>query len=240
MLAWDLDISNPLVTAPIWLRLIMRRPRLIRHYTHWRKSLKTGAIPVNDPIPRFVYEAFDWLESYLRPEMRVFEWGSGCSTIYFAHRAGKVVSVEHDPAWYSAVAEALLQHNLRNVTLVLCEPDKASPDGEMYRSIDERYAGLQFLHYAQAIDSCPDNSLDLVSVDGRARPACIMHAVAKLRPGGFLLLDNSERERYESGRRLLKEWREQKFFGPAPFSRLCSGTTVWQKPVNSRDRLGPF
>ena len=53
--------------------------------------------------PWITFPAMRWLTSYLRPSMSVFEWGSGGSTLFFAQRVARVVSVEYDTAWSAAV-----------------------------------------------------------------------------------------------------------------------------------------
>ena len=35
------------------------------------------------PIPWVTHGAKKWLDSYLKKDMKVFEWGSGGSTLYF-------------------------------------------------------------------------------------------------------------------------------------------------------------
>jgi hypothetical protein len=49
------------------------------------------------------------------------------------------------------------------------------------------------MSYAAFIDRFPDHSFDLVIIDGRARAACIQHAIPKVKKGGYLLVDDSER-----------------------------------------------
>jgi predicted O-methyltransferase YrrM len=45
---------------------------------------------------------------------------------------------------------------------------------------------------AAAIVSEPDASLDFVVVDGWYRPVCARAALSKLKPGGLLLIDNTD------------------------------------------------
>ena len=47
------------------------------------------------------------------------------------------------------------------------------------------------------VDSIPDNSLDFVLVDGRARPECLYYALPKMKKNGIVILDNSERDHYK-------------------------------------------
>lgn len=181
-------------------------------------------------IPWLVYAATDWLQSYLEPEMQVFEWGSGGSTLFLASRVRSVITVEHDPDWYSVVSRRLLDGNVHNVSLVLCEPEKTKSP-EIYYSTAEEYEGLSFQCYAELIDVHPNDTFDLVIVDGRARPACMVHALAKVCPGGYLMLDNSNREIYECGKQAVSTWPSREFYGPGPCNEYPWATTIWQKPT---------
>ena len=213
-----------------WLRYLFRKPRMLRFYSMWRKSLKAKGFSPYDQFPWIVYEAIDWLESFLTKEMHVLEWGSGGSTIFFAKRVQSVVTIEHDPEWYSTLFQQLRQDNIRNVRLVLCPPEESETRDETYTSTDVAYKELSFRSYAEAIDRYPERFFDLVFVDGRARQACIRHASGKIRPGGYLLLDNSDRSHYQSEKTLLSDWGRQEFYGPGPYNDYFWETTVWKKP----------
>ena len=65
--------------------------------------------------------------------------------------------------------------------------------------------GASFERYVRAIDDYPDGHFHFVSVDGRARVACLERALAKVAPGGLLILDNSQRERYQPALSRLTE-----------------------------------
>src|SRR5437762_2857857 len=65
------------------------------------------------PLPWLTYPAIEFLAARVRPEMRVFEYGSGQSTLWWAARVRQVISCEHDPAW----AERLRDQLPANVTL---------------------------------------------------------------------------------------------------------------------------
>lgn len=179
-------------------------------------------------VPWIPYVARDFLDRILTPEMCVFEWGSGGSTVYFAERVAQVVTVEHE------CKEA--QPSLENVVALYIPPedgelgtDRSRP--EHYYS--EAYPGKNFKRYALAIDDF--EPFDLVFVDGRARPSCLHHA--KVKPGGWLVLDNSDREYY------LKHvafggWEERCFFGCGPYNNYPWQITFWRKPDATSRRLG--
>jgi predicted O-methyltransferase YrrM len=212
-----------------WLRYLFRKPRMLRFYSRWRKSLKAEGFSPYDQFPWIVYEAIDWLESFLTRDMQVLEWGSGGSTIFFAKRVHSVVTIEHDPEWYSTLFHQLRQGDISNVRLVLCPPVESETGDEAYTSTDAAYRGLSFRSYTEAIDSYPDQFFDLVFVDGRARQACMRHAFIKIRPGGYLLLDNSDRPHYQNEKTLLSDWGRQEFYGPGPYNDYFWETTVWKR-----------
>lgn len=60
--------------------------------------------------------------------------------------------------------------------------------------------------YNKVIDNFIDNYFDLILVDGRDRVKCIESSIPKLKSGGWLVLDNSEREYYQRGIDLMKDW----------------------------------
>jgi hypothetical protein len=178
--------------------------------------------------PWMCYPAVEQLSRVLSRNSKVFEYGSGGSTIYFARQVAEVISVEHDAAWYRRVREELDSRQLRNVQYKLIEPavdptfDRSKiADPSAYVSDDERYEGKTFRSYARAIDAFPDRYFDLVVIDGRVRPSCILHAREKVKSGGILLLDQSERQYYtKTSADVLDEvrWSTQRFMAPLPYS----------------------
>jgi hypothetical protein len=197
--------------------------------------------------PDFLAEARPWmcfpaverLDRLVTAESRVFEFGSGGSTIYFAQRAREVVSVEHDRSWHQRLVAELDRLRLTNVRCELVEPavdpgfDRSSiANPSAYVSDDERYTGKTFGSYARAIDSYPNEYFDLVVVDGRARPSCILHARDKVRPGGVLLLDQSERRYYLSESPALldpSQWCSVRYMAPQPYYLHFTEATFFTK-----------
>ena len=114
--------------------------------------------------------AIRFLESFLKPEMRVLEFGAGASTLWLADRVAEVVSVEGAKPWHDLLTEECKSRP--NVRLIFCE----------------RYNGPQREY--------PDGYFDLVLVDGRNRARCFADSDRVLRSGGVMMLDNSERKKY--------------------------------------------
>ena len=72
---------------------------LARYFGVWRRSLGGEANPVADERPWITFPAIEFLERTLTRDMRVFEYGAGGSTLFFATRVKEVVSIEHEGAW---------------------------------------------------------------------------------------------------------------------------------------------
>jgi hypothetical protein len=124
----------------------------------------------SEPYPWYTYPALEYLKQLDFRDKAVFEYGCGHSTLFWARRASRVVSVEHSDRWYHTVRRRLPD----NCTLVY-EPQSDA--------------------YAAAIDRF-DDGFDVIVVDGlvpgRTRLKCARAAIARLREGGMIILDNSD------------------------------------------------
>lgn len=172
-------------------------PPRIRRVRHWLSSLPRihDALAIADlDVPWWTYASIDeieaWLQARDRP-IRVFEWGSGASTVWLATRTDDVHSVEHHPDAVATIAPRLAP--LGTVTL-LHVPAVAS-DRPRTRSRKLGSGGLDFTDYVHAIDGVA-GSFDLIVIDGRAREACLAVAVDRLAPDGLIVFDNTYRRRY--------------------------------------------
>lgn len=142
--------------------------------------------------PWFVHCSIEFLEGRFIPGWRCFEWGSGGSTIWLAELGGEVASVEHNDEWYLRVDGWLTQYGLSD-------------------KVELNYIQLTG-GYADFILKYPDNHFDLIEIDGRKRAACTGNALPKLKPGGILIVDNSEREQYQESLAAVKRWEHVDFF----------------------------
>jgi precorrin-6B methylase 2 len=146
-------------------------------------------------LPWWTFEAIEKVDRFLkdRPNARVFEYGSGASTIWLARRASEVISVEHDDVWFPEVKRRLAGFPHAKLRFVASD---ATPSADArYVSDKPAWRGRTFRDYVHAIDA-ESGEFDLIVVDGRARTACLEHARTRLAPGGMLVFDNSHRARY--------------------------------------------
>lgn len=185
-------------------------------------------------IPWLPHSAMEFLEGITRPWFRVFEWGSGESTVYWSRRVTSIVAIEHIESSFVHTKNDLVNYGRRNYTLLLIPPKgyrRLPPDPSEpldYCSADS--ARLTYKDYATIIKSY-SQLFDLIIVDGRARTSCLYHACNKLMGGGYLVLDNSDRAYYlRNIRHLFEDWKVHRFFGPGPHNNYDWECTVWRKP----------
>ena len=200
----------------------------------WLASVWSNSSPLERHQPWLTFPATAWLERMLSPNMRVFEFGSGGSSLFFSQRVAEVVSTEHDPEWHARVLAELRAEHRENCQLLLV-PQTPAADGpqDVYLGEQRVKTGGRFEQYARAIDAFPDHSFDIVMVDGLARRACVQHALPKVKPGGYLILDNSEWPEFEPIHALLSLYPSQHFFALGPFGDRPWETTVWQIPEST-------
>jgi predicted O-methyltransferase YrrM len=122
--------------------------------------------------PWVVQGAIDWLLSRSYRFERVYEFGAGNSIEFWGTLGRDAVCIEHDTEWFKKL-------------LPKC------PDNVQLWRYERPYHG-HILTY-------PDNFFDFVFVDGRDRVQCMIAATNKVREGGYLMLDNSERPKYAEG-----------------------------------------
>jgi hypothetical protein len=209
------------------------------HYFRWKRSFVSGVNSMRDRQPWITFDAMDVLEKHLNPQSKVFEYGGGGSTLFFLDHANEVVTVEHNPEWFSILSEGLSESEKKRWKglLVEAEPGKATeyPKAQEplhYYTTDEHYLQCHFKSYAQLIDQFPDACFDIVLVDGRARPACLVHGMPKVKVGGLLVLDNSDRDYYLE---LTLPMIQGKFApvisnqGASPYSVEFCRTSIWRR-----------
>ena len=143
--------------------------------------------------------------------MRVFEYGSGHSTLWWAKHTGSVVSCEHDEKWYQTIKDQL-------------------PDHVDYHHVPLVYGG----EYSQYIKNYQEE-FDIVVVDGRDRINCAKNAVGALKKDGVLIWDNSDRHEYREGMLYLKQlgFKQIDFFGHGPVSTVQWNTSIFYRRENS-------
>ncbi|CAN5171920.1 hypothetical protein BH23BAC1_BH23BAC1_38780 [soil metagenome] len=166
----------------------------------------------------------------LNKKMVGLEYGSGKSTVFFASRLKKLVSIEHNKEWYDLVKNLLENKKISNVEYIFVPKNLKLKDATLQfhdsHDIKDRHFRIRsdYENYFETVNNYPDNYFDFILIDGRARVECTFNSLTKLKPGGMLVLDNSERKRYRPIHKHLSDW---------PCITTTTGltdTTLWFKP----------
>lgn len=167
--------------------------------------------------PWIAQGAIQFCKSHLTKEQVGLEWGSGRSTAWFGTRLKSLLSIESDRVWHSTVVNQLQDKGLENIECryIPLEHDPKKPTLPRYEKLPK---------YVSVIEEFEDKSLDFVVVDGHYRQACVLAALAKIKPGGFLLVDNTNWL-------LIQEWGVPSNWPIVhQSSNVMTQTTIWQKP----------
>lgn len=168
---------------------------------------------VKDAHPWLNFPLVEFLNTRLNRQQTVFEYGSGLSTIYFAERVKVITSVEHNKDWYEKTR--MLLGERKNADVVFFELNDDYPDAIRFTGADKKY--------------------DIVIIDGRMRNSCIEKAVDFLTTQGVIILDDSNRPRYEPAFGFLKDrgYKFLTFCGMKPGQlRGCQGTIFYKSGEN--------
>lgn len=165
--------------------------------------------------PWITLSAIRWLEGILRSDDRVFEWGSGGSTIWIAQRVSSVISVESDPTWFHRVNEWLTEEGLNNVELKLIGKEPA----------------MAWERYVNEIRTYKDE-FDIIFIDGNleTRTICAVMAVEVAGDETVILLDNSIR--MSEAAEILEAWATEyvTFYGLGHGNQKWGTTFYYAKP----------
>lgn len=163
-----------------------------------------------EALPWVTYSFIDFIRPRLDKTMSIFEYGSGSSTLFYAKRVKRVVSVEHDEAWY----QKIVKNKAQNAEMIFSKLEPGGDYSKKAASLGEKF--------------------DVVIVDGRDRVNCCQNSIHALSPEGVIVLDDSERPEYAKGIAFLKEngFKELSFTGISPGLFYLKATSVFYKTNN--------
>jgi predicted O-methyltransferase YrrM len=181
----------------------------LRYPAAWLRA-KRGSTPER---PWIVPAAIGWLRRRIRSDWSVLELGAGRSTVWLAWRAGRVLSFEDNGFWADETRKRIAELGLSNVEL------RARPVEELPRAVAE----------------LPEAEFDLVIVDFLESPEvtridALAPAMNRVKPGGYLLLDDSDRPGYAAAYELLEDWRERRFTGVKDEWPEACETSIFTRP----------
>lgn len=177
-------------------------------------------------VPWWTYSAIDVVEAFLagRRGARVFEFGSGASTLWLATRCAELHSVEHH-ADFANTVQSLLDSDPKRAHRTTLHVVRAPPsDNPAQPSRKPIAQGLDFADYVQTIHEL-GGEFDLIIVDGRAREACLHASLEHVCEGGRILVDDSQRRRYRDAM-ADTGWHIQTYRGFSPATPFPRDTSI--------------
>ncbi len=188
---------------------VLRLPYVMKTWLATRKS------PIlEQPVPFIVLDAIRFLDGIVKPGMKVLEAGGGNSTLWFLEKGAQVTTYEHNEDWANYVLREVryqpLRYHEKNIRMKVLQGEAATGDMSLI----------------------PDKSLDIVLVDCMndftRRNDCIRVLINKVKPGGWMVLDNSDNPVNWIGADLLKDKEEHRFSGFAPMGLFVCQTRFWK------------
>lgn len=161
-----------------------------------KSAIKHGEMLMSDfvsPIRLFLNQVknpvwmepaeIDLIESYLKSQHSVLEWGSGGSTLRFAPHVKRYVSVEHNEEWYNKIKPLATSADIH-----LCKVDhKVGTPADIVKFKD-------YISYPASLNE----KFDRILIDGRCRARCAFEVLdsSLLKENGLVFIHDWCRERY--------------------------------------------
>lgn len=179
--------------------------QIIANLFGWKRSFNEGR-PLDGqgkPIPWYTYSAIEFIRSLQLDECRVFEYGSGHSSLFWAQHARQVIAVENDAVW----AEEIRAKFVSNLTVI------TSAEKDEYIKAPLTVGG----------------GFDVVVIDGRYRKECAAIAADLVTDQGMIIFDNADW--YPDACSLIrsKGWFQIDFSGLGPINPYAWTTSVFVK-----------
>lgn len=193
---------------PLYVRMQLRNFYILSILQGQKRSIreKRSINQNGEPIPWLTYPAIEYINQYNLNEMSIFEFGCGNSSLFWAKRAKKVISIENDINWFMYVKKYInCNHD------IYLKKDKGSYVN-MLQELNLKY--------------------DIIIVDGEWRSACVEKAVDYLEEGGMIIIDNSDW--YPDSNNFLRSrgFFQIDFNGFGPINNICWTTSIFIKANN--------
>ena len=162
------------------------------------------------PLPWVTYSFIDFISNRLDKTMDVFEYGAGNSTLWYAKKTNSVTSVENDKQWFEKI-----KNRMPNNVQIYYE---------------ELLYGEKYSKFSKNLEI----KFDIIIVDGRDRVNSMKSAIHSIKPGGVIVLDDSERVIYKDGIDFLMNagFKKIDFSGISPGLFYKKSTTIFYRHNN--------
>jgi hypothetical protein len=193
------------------------------HATRWlRGKFEEGGSPLGSGLPWISWKAIDYLNKIDFRGKLVYEYGGGGSTIYFAKRGARVVTIETNSDWTTLIDDAVKRHKLQDLVTI-----------ETIDLVDGQ-SKQRYLDHILTVDPW-----DVVLIDGDdtdysgrcpypiSRMECVPNVLKTVRPGCMAIVDDSWRPKYLSARESFASATRRAFRGLGPHRPGVTQTDIY-------------
>lgn len=207
---------------------------------------------IKQSTPWFTLPCNKFLTLILNKKYKVFEFGSGSSTFFFATKCKKVFSCEYYENFYKRLIPLkkyssnihfihpkysdfiinsrqekkllLALKKCKNVKYNILKKDFLFSHGFINNT-------KSAISYSQQILKFKDKYFDVIIIDGQARELCLRLSISKLKKNGFIIMDNSDRFEYKTQFELLikNNFYRIDFWGLANYNNYETCTSIFFK-----------
>lgn len=164
-----------------------------------------------NPIPWYTYPAIEYLSNLDFSDKTVLEWGGGNSSLFWAKRCKKLVTIESNPEWFKMIKKNQAQNQ------DLYFKQNATPE----------VSHSEFAHFPLTLDT----NFDVFILDGEDRQVCSNIALEIIRlhnnQNALIIFDNSDW--YQNTCKILRDASliQVDFHGFAPINAYTHTTSIF-------------
>jgi len=195
---------------------LLSNPGLIPSYL--KHNVFNKKMPIDWNLPWWSYKAIQYVDTIVKGK-RIFEYGTGGSTMRFATEAKEIVAVEDDNRWMDMVNEKLKEKNIHNARIIYSFFDFKNPEG------------FENSEYIRMIDTA-GGDFDIVIIDGQDRSfqeriKCFRHVEQRMKPGQYIVVDDFWRYEILRKENRAKEIKVFESVGPCRFGVTSTAVFIY-------------
>lgn len=178
-----------LLYSSAWKRLFLfiTEPTHDKLFERFKKINKSTYL--SKPEPWFTFTAIDFIKEKLKNDLKILEWGSGSSSLWFEKNGCQVTAIEHNEDWANIVKG--IKSEKINVIVSKKKNDYVNPD-------------INF------------STINIFLIDGIYRNECVSYLVKLIKsdqilPGAIIIFDDTSRLEYQKSIQSLTKCCEEVF-----------------------------
>lgn len=207
------------------LKYFVKQPKYIPSWLYNNVTKKT---PLITKLPWLSYSSIDFINNYIKNFHRVFEYGGGGSTLWFAERCKEIICTENSKYWGNMILDKYQKNKhdfIAALKLNIIEVSE-QPKIEEY-SQAESYVNT-------IVEGAPYDIILVDGIDGEDgqknyRVECISKAKDYLNNEGIIILDDSWRNKYSAVPKILSDFARLEFWGLGPCRLGVTKTDIYIK-----------